>query len=798
MYTCELCGKEFKQKNDWLRHCKKKNACIKPEQVKELKDVIVSNGNDIYAFFKSCLDVFYRDGIVGQDALKNLTYFLFLKTAKRHYKTHIDIYNKKCYNFGNSQKDKYAMYLIDNKLIELENMQKSKDDDIFQHYQIMWEKILSQHPITKKIFIENDFFGFNKISMFRKLLDKLSEFDTDKYDIDIIGDAYQSVIHQIYQVNKGLGQHFTNRKICNMMIKKIDPKIIDGKVETIFDPAMGSGGFLISSGYPFKNIEHKDSIHEPIGKNLYDIVLTNPPFGTKGFSYMEIQNSNLKIPRHDYVPIKIADGTSIFLQLVISILKIRGRCGIVYPNGKQLYGGGGFKDIREYLLKTCKVSEIYYLPSGIFEHTGIKTVVMFLTKKKDVKDVIEVKTTQKTHNIKFIGKIKTKEIKFFDYDPNTDKSTELGIVSMKQLEENGLSFNYDDYKEDDKLPNFKECEMKKLEDICEVYSGEFLPKKNMSNGIYNVIGGGKIIGTHNKSNRDGNEIVITRVGDFNIKWIDSKYYLTDNAFAIKSKLESKYLYYYLLANNNTIINQYKGVAQQVISKTNLLNIKIPIPKLTIQKQIADKLDFIYNEAIETSKKKIEELKKINKIYVETHTLLNVEMKKLGDITTIEYGTRIVKKDSERGDYYVYGGGDKTFTTNSYNRDGINVVVSRFALSKECVRILEGKFYLNDSGFTIKTNNTKYLIDGYLRQYIYNIMEIIYNYSRGTAQRNLDMDKIRNLKISIPNLTIQKQIADFCEKNDKLIKQLEEGIEEYKQLAKNIFETFLSIQENRYS
>jgi len=84
----------------------------------------------------------------------------------------------------------------------------------------------------------------------------------------------------------------------------------------------------------------------------------------------------------------------------------------------------------------------------------------------------------------------------------------------------------------------------------------------------------------------------------------------------------------------------------------------------------------------------------------------------------------------------------------------------------------------------------------LRQYIYNIMEIIYNYSRGTAQRNLDMDKIRNLKISIPNLTIQKQIADFCEKNDKLIKQLEEGIEEYKQLAKNIFETFLSIQENK--
>src|SRR3989344_551130 len=696
MYTCELCGKEFKQKNDWLRHCKKKNACIKPEQVKELKDVIVSNGNDIYAFFKSCLDVFYRDGIVGQDALKNLTYFLFLKTAKRHYKTHIDIYNKKCYNFGNSQKDKYAMYLIDNKLIELENMQKSKDDDIFQHYQIMWEKILSQHPITKKIFIENDFFGFNKISMFRKLLDKLSEFDTDKYDIDIIGDAYQSVIHQIYQVNKGLGQHFTNRKICNMMIKKIDPKIIDGKVETIFDPAMGSGGFLISSfmylhkqlndeqitqivdgayggreinketqqfananilmstGYPFKNVEHKDSIHEPIGKNLYDIVLTNPPFGTKGFSYMEIQNSNLKIPRHDYVPIKIADGTSIFLQLVISILKIGGRSGIVYPNGKQLYGGGGFKDIREYLLKTCKVSEIYYLPSGIFEHTGIKTIVMFFTKKKDVKDVIEVKTTQKTHNIKFIGKFKTKEIKFFDCDPNTDKLTELGIVSMKQLEENGLSFNYDDYKEDDKLPNLKGIEWIKLNEILIKQNStvklednkEYKIIKMSSLGYSDIreykLGKEIFVKTQNKTNLG--DFVISKILNYCYGFIDentkdgilsSEYWLFKINENIINKTYFKFIYKFFIEVQLKKLSNGLGIPR--INKDKFNELKIPIPSIAIQKQIADKLDFIYNEAIETSKNKIEELKKINKIYVETHTLLNVEMKKLGDICEIKIG-----------------------------------------------------------------------------------------------------------------------------------------------------------------
>ena len=57
---------------------------------------------------------------------------------------------------------------------------------------------------------------------------------------------------------------------------------------------------------------------------------------------------------------------------------------------------------------------------------------------------------------------------------------------------------------------------------------------------------------------------------------------------------------------------------------------------------------------------------------------------------------------------------------------------------------------------------------------------------------MNKQTLSKLNIPIPNLTIQKQIADFCDKNDKLIKQLEEGIEEYKQLAKNIFRIYLSI------
>ena len=41
---------------------------------------------------------------------------------------------------------------------------------------------------------------------------------------------------------------------------------------------------------------------------------------------------------------------------------------------------------------------------------------------------------------------------------------------------------------------------------------------------------------------------------------------------------------------------------------------------------------------------------------------------LDSVCDIQFGTRIVKKQTEAGQYYVYGGGGATFTTKSYNRE----------------------------------------------------------------------------------------------------------------------------------
>jgi restriction endonuclease S subunit len=161
-----------------------------------------------------------------------------------------------------------------------------------------------------------------------------------------------------------------------------------------------------------------------------------------------------------------------------------------------------------------------------------------------------------------------------------------------------------------------ECEDMKLGDICIINSGKFLPKNNIVKGKFDIIGGGKIIGKHNISNREGNDIVLTRVGAININYILEPYYLTDNGLAIKSqKYNNMLIYYYMIINLDYIYKLYNGSNQKVIKKTELENFKISIPK---DKELINNLQPLFDEVEELQK----EIKELNETY-------NNQLKELG-------------------------------------------------------------------------------------------------------------------------------------------------------------------------
>jgi type I restriction-modification system DNA methylase subunit len=172
----------------------------------------------------------------------------------------------------------------------------------------------------------------------------------------------------------------------------------------------------------------------------------------------------------------------------------------------------------------------------------------------------------------------------------------------------------------------------------------------------------------------------------------------------------------------------------------------------------------------------------------------VKYEKLGDVCEIKFGKRI-KKDEVEVDkdyngirYPCYGGGDISFYMKEYNREGKNLVISRFALSKCCVRIINNKFWLNDSGFTLHTKNNKLVMQDYLNYIMLNKQEEIYNLSAGACQKNIVMEDFNKLEIPIPSLEVQQKIVEQLDVIYKNIKTCKEQIEESKKIMKYYVET----------
>lgn len=663
-YICCLCKKEFKQKIDYERHKNKKTACIslgEMQQMTQNKKFKADDKSNIIHTFKSIMDLLRdNEALVGPKALLNWIPLLVLKMIEP-YLQHVINIDDYAYDFSHIEDEMVEKHK--RKLLEIarfSNLCHEKDDNISVNIKYLWDDILSNHPTTKNIFLKGKNILIKNKSTYKKVIDKIDTINVN-VENDVLGDAYEEIFKTV-MIGKTFGQFFTQPLVKNMMVKLINPQIhSDGKIDTCCDPSMGTGGFLItylkyileqaksknikpnwnfikseglygkeldedtyqlavsnmfiSSGQMFETLEKGDSIRQPITRK-FENILANPPFGIKGLKYDDFQ-SPLK---NEYVPIKTDNAVSLFIQAIIYMLKINGKCAVVLPDGKDLFSKKNktLVTVREYLIKTCDLKEIIYLPSGIFTYTSIKTCVFYFVKKREGTDVLKTqmkmsKSQKETgRDYEFTKAHQTTKIKFYDYNPYEDIKNILVEVPIEKIANNSYSLNYTEYMKD-----------------------------------------------------------------------------------------------------------------------------------------------------ETEE--------------EEHYDEGVLVKTLGEVCTIDYGTRIVKKNNVEGDYPVYGSGRAMFSTETFNREGFNVLIGRFALSFECVRLVNEKIFLNDSGLSIKPK-TNILLHKYIGYYLLHNQNVIYNCARGTAQKNLEMDTFKSIKIPIPSLDLQQEIVKYCENSDHRIKQLEKEIE----------------------
>jgi len=292
----------------------------------------------------------------------------------------------------------------------------------------LFTKVKSSFP---NVFNKND-----TIEIFYKnlpfLISKLEKFSLLDANRDVIGDAFEELIGTSFR--GGEGQFFTPRNVVKMMIEILQPN----SNSLIIDPACGSGGFLAQLYlYLIKNNKKNYKIYgidkdnfltrlanaylsilgeenfkvfcensleenkvwaENTRKNIkfgnFDIVLTNPPFGSKipvigtnllkqyqlGYEWEKENNIfyKSKILHHKQPP------QVLFIERCIQLLKKDGKLGIVLPEG--IFGNPSDRYIWEYIKEECTVLGIVSLAQETFQpSTHTKTSVLFLEKNKSKK-----------------------------------------------------------------------------------------------------------------------------------------------------------------------------------------------------------------------------------------------------------------------------------------------------------------------------------------------------------------------------------------------------------------------------
>lgn len=337
-------------------------------------------------------DVLAAAGVAFTDYIVQLTYILFLKMDAEAEALGIESKIPKDCRWAN---------LVD------------KDGfDLLECYEKSLKKLSEQPGLIGTIFSKAQ----NKISQPAHLAKVVAMVDAQDWlslDIDTKGAIYEGILEKNGQDKKsGAGQYFTPRALIKAMVDVTNPKI----TETVCDPACGTGGFLLAAfdhmkresqdrrkqmflktealtgfditplvvtlasmnlylhgvGIDSSPVMCEDSLEKEPSR-LYDVILANPPFGTRPAGLGEISSM-----RQDFFA-KTSNNQLNFLQHIMLLLKVGGRAAVVLPDNVLFEGGAG-ETVRKKLLADYNLHTILRLPTGIFYAQGVRANVLFFSR----------------------------------------------------------------------------------------------------------------------------------------------------------------------------------------------------------------------------------------------------------------------------------------------------------------------------------------------------------------------------------------------------------------------------------
>jgi len=294
-----------------------------------------------------------------------------------------------------------------------------------ENFSMAMKNLAERNPEIKDVFENVDFVQFTtsreNAEILRQLVELFSAKPLHHVSPDILGDAYEWILRYFAPQKAKEGEVYTPREVIRLIVEILNPN----PGESVYDPASGSGGMLISS---YQNVENEhgkgeaerlflfgqEANHKTLAlskMNLYihdirnaqlslgdtllypkfkegerikrfDIVIANPPWNQDGYDEEILKRGEFWKERFKFgfPPKQSADWVWIEHMLASANDKT-GRVGVVIDNGC-LFRGGKEKVIRTGVLNTDLIEAIILLPEKLFYNTGAPGAIIILNKSK--------------------------------------------------------------------------------------------------------------------------------------------------------------------------------------------------------------------------------------------------------------------------------------------------------------------------------------------------------------------------------------------------------------------------------
>lgn len=286
------------------------------------------------------------------------------------------------------------------------------------------DEIEKENPKLKNI-LPKDFARRQPNIRLGELVDLISTIgfnDKEMHSKDVLGHVYEYFLGQFASAEgKKGGQFYTPKSVVNLIVECLEP--YEGRV---YDPAMGSGGFFVSSEKFIEMHSDKEHVNDAKKKiSLYgqesnpttwrlaamnmairgmdfnfgkepgdtfhnnqhldlkaDYIMANPPFNIKDWGASTLTQDR----RWKYGIPPEGNANFAWVQHMIHHLAPKGYAGIVLANGSMSSSTSNEGEIRKNLLENDLVDCMIALPGQLFFNTQIPACIWILAKDKSGKD----------------------------------------------------------------------------------------------------------------------------------------------------------------------------------------------------------------------------------------------------------------------------------------------------------------------------------------------------------------------------------------------------------------------------